>query len=495
MTLDELRYKSIMGMRSKGVTAIKIECEAQLNRPDYNDSCNECDQGRHYCDYCDTDGETQCGNCVGTGLDVSTVDGDTTSSDCESCDGTGYVSCDDCGGEHEWECGYCDGNYMGGSGDFGSESYCLNYILDRVADLTHTERKNGDSSDETIVEPFEWMSYARFYNDGSVDSENTLTIPLTDDLDINHIPKVLEAFKDLGEAVGEGIDIDGAGMHIALLFDKDCRYPCRSGISGTKLSNFRRSMTQLLPAMYFLGTSNDTSRGMTYRRPTIGIDTHRAAIDYRNGALEYRLFDTCYDKPEAILDNLVVIANTLKYLTDTYKDPNLHKITEELNFGNDNSYQLDRFYSSATHIDVLNAGLALLKPSYYTMRQLKEQRGFKVTKRTFNGLERKYLADAEAAWQEYVDRFEWSTLYKAEQFKANALQDFSQYGDIAAIRSTTPDAKLAEIDTTVQEKIKDWKASMEQKEDFVKDKINRAKRCLRGEYTLSFVNSESMGDC
>ena len=76
LSKDEVILRAVKSMKSSnfGVTGIKIECEAQLNRGDDDNSCG----------YCDGDGYT--------------YDEDDDRIDCDNCDGSGRV-----GGSGDWE--------------------------------------------------------------------------------------------------------------------------------------------------------------------------------------------------------------------------------------------------------------------------------------------------------------------------------------------------------------------------------------------------------
>jgi hypothetical protein len=476
MTKDEVICKSVASLRAKGVTAIKIELEATLNRS-Y--------RGRSNCAHCD-EGRQECGSCEGTG--VYGVDSEDNDIECDYCE-EGYRDCDECDGD--WE-GNADG-YI------GDDRSCLQFILDHLAHATG-ETANGEAMTEyagghdcaLVNQPFPWLHYAMFYNDGSVDSETTLTVPISGMSleqaveNFKKLPLLPEAFKALAEEIGNGMEVSGAGMHTALLFSEDYSYPTRGYALGHELANFRNSMNQLLPALYFLGTSNETSRGLTYRRPTIGIDTHRAAIDYRGGALEFRVFDTCYDKPEAVIDNVVVIANCMRYWSNTYRDPNIHKITRELRFGTDNGRDLERFYQSATHIDVLNAGLERIKPAYYTITELKQQRGFKLNKRKFNGIEKEQASKARAAYQEYVNRHQWVVMARSSEWRASLLNDAINYR-----ADGMTDEHLSEIERDVEERKQRFEAERQTVDQYIKDRIAQWKSETEGQYRLAFVREES----
>lgn len=273
--------------------------------------------------------------------------------------------------------------------------------------------------------PTDYISYIRLYNDGSVDTEITMTIPLytrdgrPSNEGVERLPELLTAFKDTFQPLQNVFNVSNAGLHIAALFSSDFSYPSEADnymrrthphsrrLHSRKLKNFKLAMTELLPALYFLGAPDSKTRQLQFRRPNISVDILRdretsmgyydnpkySAISYRDGALEYRLFDTCYETPERIHDYVMVIANTMKFLSMKAVPTGISELFDSnggrLEFGNNNGDELERFYGASTrHIDALNKGLYLIKPACYSYRDLKEQRGFKLTKRKLGQAEK-----------------------------------------------------------------------------------------------------------
>lgn len=258
------------------------------------------------------------------------------------------------------------------------------------------------------------IKYLRFYNDGSVDSEMTVTLSLEKPENIFWLPKIVTAWNALSKQF-QNVDTTGAGLHMALINSKTCVYPSRPHPGdATGFNNFSKSMQLLLPALYFLATPNERSRYMEYRIPRITRyveslhrQTKYSAISYRGAAIEFRVFDTCYDNPESILDNVVVIKNCMKYWTPEYKDPGLCKITSHIEFGNERGHSVERFYNTVTHIQLLNAGLRRLKPCYYTTKEVKEQRAFKLNQAKITGAIKQVQRDAKVSYKEYSERLNW----------------------------------------------------------------------------------------
>lgn len=475
-TMKEGQYK---------LTGIKIELEAQMNRgnSDRNtcyecdgdwegESCYSCDDGWTGCSYCD-DGEViendepvTCGNCEGSGRVL-----------CDDCDGDGYLA----------NCEYCDEGYTeGDETSFGSTTYCQQWILERLAPLGLAEKDDNDE-----YKPKHPLVYARFYNDGSVDSELTYTLSLDDPKNVLLLPAISDVFKELADEIGEGMDVSGAGMHITLIKDSNCEYPSKESQEGTRdrLDNFYKNMQMLIPALYFLGTSDDKTRGLRYRAPKIStgqdmFDNGKySAIVYRGRSLEFRVFDTCYDNPEAVFDNIVVIKNAMKFWTMQPIKHSLTKLSKRVRFGVDNSDELSRLYITEEHVELLNRGLRILKPSYYTVTELKKQRKFSVTKRHAKARERKAELNATIEYKEYENRFSWSVLVRESSRRYNLLERQGQDGSATSLLENK-EIVLKEIEESVKKDVQEYEKTKLCLTDYVKQRMDTFHRQTVGEWEL-----------
>lgn len=328
------------------------------------------------------------------------------------------------------------------------------------------------------------LMYAQFYNDGSVDSEFTFTLLLDNPENIFLLPTIMDAWNGFCAEVTAQPDVEGAGMHMALLNSAGGDYPTRMSQDNIiRFGNFKRSMTLLLPTLYFLGTHTHLSRALEYRRPEIHMSdashgySKFNAVTYKDGALEFRIFDTCYHNPLAILDNVVVIANTMKYWKSTYLNPGLDKIARRVNFGNDSSYELSRFYTSLQHIDLLNQGLLLLKPAYYSIKQLKQQRNFKVNKRDIAGTQKRLAHEARLEYEEYCERFEWNKQINKYQYVANVIKSLQGTEPIEIARQRGEAEAAKRLETEEKNKA--------QFSYYLQDKLDRWHRQSQGNFTLS----------
>src|SRR5690606_3810881 len=148
----------------------------------------------------------------------------------EGCDDGQIINTSEPGGNVWIDCTQCngDGEVQGDGINFDDEDECQQYI----------EEAMGDEATKAF-------DYIKFYDDGSVDSEVTATIALDK---VEHVLTMIEAFKKLADANGNGMDVDGAGMHVSVLTTSV--YPTRRMLPNEKIENFRTEVTKLLPALF-----------------------------------------------------------------------------------------------------------------------------------------------------------------------------------------------------------------------------------------------------
>jgi hypothetical protein len=377
-----------------------------------------------------------------------------------------------------------------GYSEYGSEDDCFRFIMGRIAEYTNTVwQENQDYNEEH--NPFEWMTFARFYNDGSVDSELTFTVPINDIQNVLNIEQVIRAFRELGDETGH-FDVTGAGMHTAVIFSEDCSYPASSDIHPTKLVNFKRAMTQLLPALFFLATTNEVSRALRYRKPSVSLNRHDgegkySAIAYRQGSFEFRVFDTCYETPESIFDNIVVIANCMSYLTMRYKSPSLGVGCSSIDFGTDHNNLVSRFYTSVDHLDVLNAGLKAIKPSYYTITEIKRQRKFELSRMKLLNADVDNRKRAELQWEEYEERFNQSLELQTITWKANAIDRLIRSSNLTQLRAFNKDTIQEAVKDEIERQRRTYLMAKQDKDHFIKGRIRALKGTNTGAYTINFA--------
>lgn len=524
----------IMKQSQFKLTAIKVELEAQLGRRSRrNDGCGDCNEGRvecgscegyweeEGCDECDGDGNFACEECENEGrvenpayshseMLSATADSPYEIPEfisCTACGGVGTCVCDECEGSgvyrHECEecgdgtveCDNCDGSDDDGEPQrWGDELYCHEWLMERLShlglatqDSDDTRSLAHDSYSETDWIPVAPLVFAEFYRDGSVDSEFTFTLSMEDPKSVLLLPKFIEVFNEFAALAGTRFDTHGAGMHMALLNDPECAYPTgntRNGDIG-RLENFARSMGLLLPALYFLGSSNEQSRGLDYRRPEIGRDTHRAAVDFRGGALEFRVFNTCYANPEAILDNVVVMKNCIRYWSSTYRRTGLSKITPQgCPFGVEGGDSLSRFYITSEHIALLNNGLRLLKPSYYTIREIKNQRKFNMTQAHVKNRLKRARLEAEIEYKEYEDRFGWSIDIRRSQTRAQLIDRHINSIPPRLRMEQSREVVMAQIELDVEREVTTFASTKESLERYIERKVADLTRSGVGSYNL-----------
>lgn len=382
---------------------------------------------------------------------------------------------------------------------YENEETCLKFILKQLDEDYDTSEDGYDelhNDSYHVFDPLPWMKFAMFYNDGSVDSEMTFTVKLDDPNNVFKIVDVINAFKDCGNDMGDGLDTGGAGMHMALVFDEQCRYPASRTITETALINFRRAMKIHLPALYMLGTTNEETRNLDFRRPNISIpfgdpdmgtyfDTgyKYSAIHFTGNAMEFRVFDTCYHEPELVYDYIQVMTNSIKYLSDTYIGPK--PTVSQYRFGRMYVNNISSLYVEEVHLDLLNAGLKALKPSYYTITQIKEQRNFKINKTSIKSKRKNIVKRAKVMYQEYADRYSFSLKCEEEQFKGSFMQDIVNGMPIAELRTMTDERLYELVKVKVEEEMQRRRERMQNEERYINNFVADEDSRNRTEWTIN----------
>lgn len=358
----------IRSLQRRGVTHIKVELEANLSRNNSEENgyyCDDCDDGWQECERDHT-----CRTCDGYGRVCILADETTAVSLCrpelhregcteEACDSEW---CSDCSGEGTFECDCddlrcqnCEDGWVSTEGDgvAMTDEYCQTFI------------ENSVSAEARAA-----LVFGQFYYDGSVDSEYTFTIPINK---VVYLPEFIRAFGALAEQTGH-IDTRRAGMHISVLWGNG-EYPVTSAtLDSAKLTNFRREVKKLLPALFFLGSADWRSRDVTpFRMPKIDIEKY-SAIHILTGGFEFRVFETCYDRPEMIYQFVEVIANCLKFYSTSAKIK--AKLFNKFVFPERGQY-VARFFETPEALEALDSGLAYLKPAGTPIELLKRQRNFR----------------------------------------------------------------------------------------------------------------------
>jgi hypothetical protein len=465
-----------------GLTGVKVELEIKFNR-------HLCPRPNHGCETCDNRGELDCENCdEGIVYCEYCLDGQVNCSECEGgCDDciNGSVDCPECEGEHEWECNDCEGlarrtcyDCSGlsaestGSTEDAPDWRDLKHVHDRVlaklvryglaAKQTAAEKARGAYSLAYDYKPKSPLVFSKVYHDGTVDTEMTFSLALDNPANVLLLPKIVAAFYSLKDEIGQDVDVSGAGMHIALLNSQGATYPDRSTREDyLRFDNFRKSMILLMPALFFLASANEKSRPMGFRAPRISDQDKYSAIAYRGAALEFRVFETCYEQPAAILDDIMVALNCLRFWKLRYQRNYLSKVSRRVNFGVDSGDKLARLYVTSEHIDLLNRGLKMIKPQWYTISELKAQRNFKVTKNDTKNLEKRARLQAEQEYVEYENHFGWQRVLHRNNFINRYLEE--QMAAQSRLESLGPEV---------------LKAAEDYAEARVKDRIDPGKQTL-----------------
>lgn len=417
--------KAISSMRrgAYGATAMKFELEASLRRPmgrEQRRECADCSaSGYIACTDCE-DGYTSCSITHGTQTAVR---------NCNRCDQDGDIVCNSCDGSERSDCAPCEGRGTIILANTGwGDTQCRDFLKSNVP---------KEARDALI--------FCKFYNDGSVDSEFTFTLPI----EVAHYAVYfVEAFNKLVKAIGNGCDTQGAGMHIAVLNSRNGIYPAGNRLDSTCLTKFTEAITPLLPAMYFLASASHDSRSLRYRGPMVGTGKN-TAINYYHQCFEFRLFETCYGRPMAMIDNIIVISNALKFYKKTGTNTR-RKLGSLGKLGFREGRGLERFYFSTSHLRALERGVELLRPTYKSFESLKKERNFNVDSERLAKDEAKRIKEWESEFVRVKERrkYELDRLYSQAVDEAERHNN-SGYGDrIDPQKHAKAYVKILEDDTS-----------------------------------------------
>ena len=367
-TLEASVNSALNDIWKYGGRYIKFELEANLNRGDSDDEESEYDD----CEDCNGEGEVTCG-CE----DNPPPDGET----CEDCQGNGLVQCESCEGS---------GRYYNEHEEGYSNNDCWEYIRQNIS----PECKEG-----TV--------YSHFYRDGSVDSELTVTVPLSWD-GLWYWIEYTGAMVKLSEHIGNKIDVRGAGMHITILRSPDGNFPNGNGeMDKVKLGNFKTAMNRLMPALLLLASPDYKSRALfPFRQLGVGQGDHRNAIDIAGhgragGIFEWRVFETCYDRPEMVFDYICTIAKGLKFYSNKPPEMNLERIGKLTFVDDGRAYGIHKYYTTEKHLKALDIGLDWLKPDHRSKAEVYRLRNFTLNAERLAKKRIKAMELIEPEWVEY----------------------------------------------------------------------------------------------
>lgn len=351
---------AVQRIKDAGFSHIKVELEADIGR-----------DGEQDCDVCSGEGREECSNCYGSGA-VTTSDDNGNDYDNE---------CAECYGDGNLECSNCEG--AGNVGGYHDEDWCYQFMHDNVP--------SGVG---------EHLNYSQFYDDGSVDSEFTFTLPMENVEDVIHW---MNAFKALAEEIGGRLDVAGAGMHITVLPNgSDGVYPCHGGMRIDRVRNFTEQMNKLMPALFFLASAGHQSRDLGYRHPQVHEEKYSAVCTHQGTCYEFRVFETCYDRPEAFFDFVETIANCLKF----HANPQLSVDILGKEFGFSHGNEVARFFNTAEQLRILNATVKHIKPRGKTLKQLKRERGVHYTVKSLTLKEKQKIAELKQEYRQYKKNFD-----------------------------------------------------------------------------------------
>lgn len=392
----------IKAIKAAGFTHFKIELEAHLGR-EYTErpSCPNCDgDGTFRCETChgngytDTDEASRLGSImsawswrnIGSQAIYDTARDARLALRCADCV-EGYNRCDDCDGE----------GYTNDHSDWSDEEDCQEFILGRLPRETRAK-----------------LNYIEFYNDGSVDSEITATLPIEEAW---RGIELIEAMNSLGREVGKGLETDSAGLHLTLLTSST--YPTYKPLDADKITNFSKQMTKLMPALFAGATHNGYTRGLYYRRPGVSPDksgVYPAICTHDDTCLEYRVFDPCYDQPEALLEKIQVIARTIEYYSDKQVNLKARKFHLSLPSSSGEIGQLRTSLDSLSQLQALDETIKYLKPRGTSLKAFKLARQLDVQASELRAKLAKAKRDLRLEYKAYL-----------LDFRAAELREFARW--------------------------------------------------------------------
>lgn len=338
---------AIKTIEKAGFTHIKFELEEQLNRNDetitLSDPCTECEEK----------GFVPILNALGVREGYA---------ECTKCSGTGREG-------------------LRKSYNFYSESDCEQFLKD------HISKEARDT-----------INFMMFYRDGSVDSELTFTLPVRH---VKYVVEVIDAWNKMADLNDGEREVSGAGMHISVLTSGN--YPTTNTLDPVKIENFKKEVSKLLPALFVASTSGNFTRTLRYRHPRIDSrEKYSAIFTHRDTCLEYRLFETCYQRPEAVYEFVGVIARTLEY----YIDPTKKVQSMGTEFPIFGGKGLKGFMESPDQVKIIKKQFTMIKPDGMTIKQFMDHRDIKLTIGDLRKEERDKVRKLRVAFKEHIKAYE-----------------------------------------------------------------------------------------
>lgn len=162
------------------------------------------------------------------------------------------------------------------------------------------------------------FTYIYSYNDGSVNTEITFTVPLT--------PEGVDISKRLMAAFGGVIDdTRRAGMHIAVMPDSPYGYN-EPTLTDEGIKNLEKQLGPILPWIQILTQNTSIHRGAGFCGNFVGHSKqgYPAVYIQDRKRIEFRFFHPCYYNTGMLDHYLEVIARMLEYYDEPTKKVVLH---------------------------------------------------------------------------------------------------------------------------------------------------------------------------
>jgi len=143
-----------------------------------------------------------------------------------------------------------------------------------------------------------------------------MTIPIER---VKELPLILDAFSETCWMFGSDPRLfpeasNNAGLHLSFLWHRT--YPTRRRLKRRSLDNYKRNVRRLKNALIFLGSDGKQTRTLDMRYSDC-YDKYDQIAFHDDTCMEFRVFDPCFSDPERVLQNFMIMANTLDFFNET----------------------------------------------------------------------------------------------------------------------------------------------------------------------------------
>ena len=196
----------------------------------------------------------------------------------------------------------------------------------------------------------------------------------------------------------------------------------------------------MLPALFIAATSGNFTRALNYRNPKIERDKYSAIHVVSGRCLEYRLFETCYQRPEAVFEFLETISRTLEY----YKDPSKKVEVQGKEFVFYDREGLRGFTSTPDQVRIIKKQLKMVIGKNVTLKSFAQARELDLSVQTRNKDFAKRLSRTRKMYKEALADFQHRVSRPLNDYEREQMRDFENYGYYEG-RDWTMEKKIAHV--------------------------------------------------